>query len=70
DCTPENCYNGNYPLARFLYIYINKNPKEPLDKLTHEFLKFVLSKQGQEVVAKDGYFPLPASVAKKILEKL
>lgn len=70
DCTPENCYSGDYPLARFLYIYINKNPKEPLDKLTHEFLKFVLSKQGQEVVAKDGYFPLPAALAKEILQKL
>jgi phosphate transport system substrate-binding protein len=59
----ENCMDGNYPLARFLFIYVNKKPGEPLDKLTHEFLKFVLSKAGQEIVVKDGYYPLPAAVA-------
>ncbi len=64
---PENCLNGNYPLARFLYVYINKNPSRPMDTLTKEFLKFVLSKQGQEVVAKDGYFPMPAAMCEEII---
>lgn len=68
--TPENCLSGDYPLARFLYIYVNRKPGEPLDKLTHEFIRFVCSQQGQEVVVKDGYFPLPAIVAKDMLEKL
>jgi phosphate transport system substrate-binding protein len=56
----ENCMSGKFPLARFLYIYVNKKPGQPMDKLTGEFLKFVLSKAGQEVVVKDGYYPLPA----------
>lgn len=68
--TAENAVSGEYPLARFLYIYVNKNPREPLDKLTYEFFRFVLSKQGQEAVVKDGYFPLPASAAKAILDSL
>lgn len=70
NCTPEDALNGNYPLARFLFIYVNKKPGEPMDKLTQEFLKFVLSKQGQEVVAKDGYFPLPASIALEVRKQL
>ena len=59
----DNSLSGDYPLARFLYVYVNKKPGAPLDTLTQEFLKFVLSKQGQEVVVKDGYYPLPAQVA-------
>ncbi len=61
--TYENCLNGTYPLARYLYLYVNKVPGKPMDKLTSEFVTFVLSKQGQEITVKDGYFPLPADVA-------
>ncbi len=68
--TPENCLSGDYPLARFLYIYVNKNPGRPMDKLTAEFLRFVLSRQGQEVVVKDGYFPLPNSIAEEVKQLL
>jgi phosphate transport system substrate-binding protein len=60
--TYENCVSGDYPLARFLYIYVNKKPNEPLDKLTAEFIKFVESKEGQQVVVKSGFFPLPKQV--------
>jgi phosphate transport system substrate-binding protein len=66
----ENCLSGKYPLARFLLVYVNKKPDQPLDTLTLEFVKFVLSKEGQEIVIKDGYFPLPAEVAKATLEQL
>jgi len=66
----ENCLSGDYPLARLLYIYVNKQPNEKLDKLTYEFLRFVLSKPGQEIVVKDGYFPLPAPVAAEMLSRL
>jgi len=62
---PENAINGTYPLARFLYVYINKAPNKPLEPKVAEFMKMVLSKQGQEVVVKDGYVPLPAKVAAK-----
>ncbi|MCI0745639.1 MAG: PstS family phosphate ABC transporter substrate-binding protein, partial [Verrucomicrobia subdivision 3 bacterium] len=63
----ENCISGEYPLARFLYIYVNKKPGQPMDKLTGEFIKFALSKEGQEVVIKDGYFPLPKQVVEQSL---
>lgn len=70
EATLENCISGDYPLARLLYVYINKNPVEKLDTLTREFLKFVLSKEGQEIVVKDGYYPLPAAIVKQYLEQL
>jgi len=68
--TAEHVYDGTYPLARFLYIYINKDPAKPLDPLVREFLKFVLSKEGQEVVVKDGYLPIPASAATEETKKI
>ena len=49
--------------SRYLYVYVNKAPSRPMDKLTSEFITFVLSKQGQEITIKDGYYPLPADVA-------
>ena len=58
---------NNYPLARFLYIYVNKKPNKSLMPLELEFLKMVLSKTGQQVVIKDGYIPLPMSVVEKEL---
>jgi len=70
DATPENAIRGKYPLARFLYIYVNKHPNKPLPPLEREFLKLVLSKVGQQVVVKDGYIPLPAKVAQKELARL
>jgi phosphate transport system substrate-binding protein len=42
-----------------------KAPNKPLPKLTEEFLKYVLSREGQEIVVKDGYLPLPADVVAK-----
>ncbi len=68
--TMQNVVSGKYPLSRFLYIYINKAPGKPLDPLVREFLKFVLSREGQEVVIKDGYLPLPAKVVEEELQKL
>ena len=68
--TEENALNGKYPLSRFLYVYVNKAPNKPLNPLEAEFIKLVLSKQGQEVVVKDGYIPLPAKVAAKALADL
>ena len=51
-----------YPLARFLYIYVNQQPGQPLDKLTGEFIKYVLSHEGQEAVVEAKFFPLPAKI--------
>jgi phosphate transport system substrate-binding protein len=63
DATAENAYSGDYPLARFLYIYLNKNPNEALDPLRAEFIKYVLCKEGQEAVIKDGFFPISKGIA-------
>lgn len=70
DATPENSVAGNYPLARFLYVYVNKAPNTPLPPLEREFLKLVMSRQGQEIVLKDGYIPLPARVVEATLQNL
>ena len=66
--TFDNALAGKYPLGRALYIYVNKKPNEPLPPLVKEFVKYVLSKEGQEVVIKDGYGPLPISVIEKQLK--
>jgi len=67
EATPENAVSGKYPLARFLYVYVNKQPNKPLQPLEKEFIKMVLSKTGQQIVIKDGYIPLPAKVVEKTL---
>ena len=70
EATPENAVAGNYPLARFLYVYVNKQPNKPLAPLEQEFIKMVLSQVGQKVVIKDGYIPLPEKVVAKALESI
>jgi len=65
--TGEYAYSGDYPLARFLYIYLNARPGSALDPLRREFLKMVYSRQGQEVTVKDGYFPVSAGIAREDL---
>lgn len=66
----ENVLSGKYPLSRFLYIYVNRAPGKPADPLVREFLRFALSRQGQDIVVKDGYLPLRAELAAKELAKL
>ena len=70
EATAENSYSGAYPLARFLYVYVNKAPGKPLDPLTREFIKLIVAREGQEGVVKDGYFPIPAMIAKEELNKI
>ncbi len=66
----ENVLEGKYPLGRMLYLYVAKKPNQPLPKMIEEFIKFVLSKEGQEIVVKDGYLPLPAKIAEKQLAEI
>jgi phosphate transport system substrate-binding protein len=66
----DDVKSGKYPLNRFLYIYINKAPGKPLDPVVKEFSKLIFSKEGQEVVVKDGYLPLPAEIVRQELAKL
>jgi phosphate transport system substrate-binding protein len=70
DATEANALKGTYPLARVLYVYVNKAPNKALSPMELEFVKMVLSKQGQDVVVKDGYIPLPAALAQKELAKV
>ena len=70
EATAENAYAGKFPLARFLYVYINKAPSRGLDPLMREFVRFMFTQEGQEAVIKDGYFPVPNSIAKEELGKI
>lgn len=70
EASADNAIAGKYPLSRLLYVYVNKNPEQPLSPLEREFFRLVLSKRGQEVVARDGYIPLPAQVAERIRSEL
>jgi len=68
--TPDNAVVGAYPLARFLYVYVNKAPNKDMSPLEREFVKMIMAKVGQEVVIKDGYIPLPSKVAADQLAKI
>jgi phosphate transport system substrate-binding protein len=66
----EEVYAGRYPLARFLYLYINRAPNKPIDPLVREFVRYALSREGQQVVVKDGYLPVTHRVLETELAKL
>jgi len=70
DADAKHAVDGTYPLARVLYVYVNKKPNQPLPPMEREFFKMVLSKQGQTVVVKDGFVPLPAKMAEKALAEV
>ena len=65
----ENAVSGAYPLARFLYVYANANPNTGWNPLEREFFRMVLSKEGQEVVHRDGYVTLPATVSERFMNE-
>jgi phosphate transport system substrate-binding protein len=66
----KNVYDGSYPLWRYLLLYVNRKPGEPLDPLRDQFLRFILSREGQEIVIKDGYLPLAKKTVDEELAKL
>jgi phosphate transport system substrate-binding protein len=70
DADEAHALDGTYPLGRFLYVYVNKAPNKPLEPMELEFVKLMLSQEGQQVVVKDGYIPVPAKVAAKTIEEL
>jgi phosphate transport system substrate-binding protein len=57
--------SGKYPLGRLLYVYVGRKPGEPMPPVVLEFMKYALSKEGQEVVVKDGYLPLTSAISAK-----
>jgi phosphate transport system substrate-binding protein len=67
-CSDANCRSGRYPLARSLYVYVNKPPNKPLDRAIVEFLRFALSRDGQRLVVSAGAFPLSAEADRQALQ--
>ncbi len=61
----DHAYSGEYPLSRYLLVYVNYAPNSELDPLRREFIRYIFSKQGQEDVIKDGYYPITAQIATK-----
>lgn len=70
ETSAEDTYSGKYPIARFLYVYLNLKPGAPMDALQREFIKYVLSKDGQVLTEKGGYYPLTAKMREAELKKL
>jgi phosphate transport system substrate-binding protein len=68
--TYETALSGQYPLARFLLVYLNKSPNQSLEPLRAEFIKMIFSKAGQEAMIKDGYFPVTPKIAEEELKKV
>ncbi|AFM23691.1 PstS family phosphate ABC transporter substrate-binding protein [Desulfomonile tiedjei] len=69
EATADNAYSGDYPLARFLFIYFNHKPQEPLNPLMAEFIKYIFSKEGQQIVIKDGFYPVSGTLAAEDMKK-
>ncbi|WP_265686124.1 PstS family phosphate ABC transporter substrate-binding protein [Vibrio paucivorans] len=66
----KNILSGEYPLSRYLYVYINKHPSKPLSPIEREFIRFIFSEQGQALVEKDGYVPISGDIAQLELAKV
>lgn len=70
DANADNAYSGKYPMTRLLYVYFNRKPGTQLDPLRKEFLRYVLSQQGQEAVVRDGFYPLTARLVNDALKSV
>lgn len=70
--TPEEIVANRYPYGRFIYFYIRKVPGKPVDPVVAEYIRLVLSREGQSIVASqpNGYMPLSASEVRAELAKL
>jgi phosphate transport system substrate-binding protein len=69
NATAENCYNGKFPLSRYLYIYFNRAPGKATTPVVREFFKFIHSTEGQEVVLKDGFVPMNKALVDKFTDQ-
>lgn len=70
NATAETVISGEYPLSRFMYVYVNRVPGPGLPPLEREFIRLILSRKGQEIVLRDGYIPLPGEVVGRAREAL
>lgn len=67
---PQFAYSGDYPLSRFLYVAVNYKPGARLDPLRREFIKYIFSRQGQKMVLREGYLPVSAPIARRMLQQV
>ena len=67
---PENAYSGDYPLSRFLWLYVNHKPGSEIDPLRREFIRYIFSMEGQKDVVKDGYYPVKRVTAERALKSV
>lgn len=67
---PTYAYDGSYPLSRFLLVCLNYKPGSKLEPQLAEFIKFIFTKEGQQVVIKDGYLPVTSQVAQESLKAI
>ncbi|GEM_PF-452008 len=71
ELSAETVANRTYPLIRDAYFYVNRAPDRPLDPIVREFMRFVLSREGQEIIARVGYYyPLTPEYAAEQRKKL
>lgn len=70
DTSPESTYSGNYPLGRYLSLYLNKVPTKPLDPALLEFVKYIVSRDGQQETIKSGFYPITNALRIKALQAL
>ena len=68
--TPAQAVVGEYPFTRYLLFYVNRPAGGSLPPLEREFIRMVLSREGQEIVSRSGYIPLPAALAGESLDAL
>jgi phosphate transport system substrate-binding protein len=69
--TFETVAGQQYPLSRTIYMFVNRAPGKPLNPVLREFIRYALSREGQQIVVEDGIFtPLPASLDAQEMEKL
>lgn len=66
----KNAVSGDYPLSRYLYLYLNKHPNRALKPAEGEFIRMLLSRRGQQIVELEGYISLPPAVAGQYLKQL
>jgi phosphate transport system substrate-binding protein len=66
----EATLSGKYPIARYLYVYLNRKPGQPLDALRAQFAKYIVSKDGQEQTERGGFYPITNEVREADLNKL
>jgi phosphate transport system substrate-binding protein len=69
--TPQTITSGAYPLARTVYMYVNRKPRSPIPANVAAFLNYIVSPEGQAIISRTGdYLPLAPEVAAQAAKSL